>query len=153
RDPKTNKLDKDPNLGIPRFIVPDRDKLARTIQANRVLMEPEKSRHALVECAKLAAPTHAPGWVTILRAVGRELNDPVSIELSYHIAAQRGLPKPTQKGFDDLKLLVNRAIEGNAIQYHRSATTGWAWLTVRDPAKLRALLEQNRNLLGTDLIE
>src|SRR2546423_1854807 len=47
RNTKTNELDKDPQLGIPRFTVPDHAKLAATIKANRALMEPEKSRQAL----------------------------------------------------------------------------------------------------------
>jgi CHAT domain-containing protein/tetratricopeptide (TPR) repeat protein len=153
RDPKTGKTDNDPKLGIPRFIVPDHAKLASTIKANRALMEPTRSRHVLIGCTKLAAPTHAPGWVALLRAVGRELNDPVSIELSYHIAARHGLPEVTRKGGNDLNLLVQRALAAGGIQYHRSASTGWAWLSVPDAAKLRDVLEKNRNLLRTDVIE
>ena len=152
KDPKTGKVPADPELGISRFIVPDETRLRTIVRANRSLMANVKSRKALIGCAKLASHDFAPGWVDLLRSVGREFNDEVSIKIAYNIAAVHDLPLGSQQGFADLKILINKAIEAEAVQFHPGRSNGLAWLTVRDQSKWLSILETNRKVLGPGLI-
>lgn len=151
-DSRTGSVPQDPKLGISKFIVPDETKLRAILKANQPLMADEKSRQALIGCAKLAARKFAPGWVDLLRAVGRELDDGVSVRIAYEIAAALDLPLGSRQGFADLKLLINKLLEAGAVEYHAPKSNGLAWLTIRDETKFQSLLEANRALLGPGLI-
>ncbi len=152
KDPKTGKVPADPELGISKFVAPDEAKLRAAVRANKSLMENVKSRQALIGCAKLASREFAPGWVDLLRAVGRELGDDVCVQIAYNIAAAHELPLGSRQGFADLKTLVNKAIEAGAVEYHPPKSGGLARLTIADETKFKSLLQTDRALLGPGLI-
>ena len=152
KDPKTGKVLPDPQLGIPQFIVPDEAKLRATLKANKTIMQDVKSRQALIGCAKLAARDFAPGWVDLLRAVGREHDDPISVKIAYNIAADHDLPLGSRQGFADLKILINAAIEAGSVEFHPARPHHIAFLTIEDEAKFKSILEEKKSLLNDGLI-
>lgn len=151
-DPKTGKVANDPQLGIPKFVVPDGIKLRATLKSHAALMQHQKSREALIGCTKRAGSEFASGWVDLLLAVGREQQDRACIRVSYNVAAVHGLPLGSERGFADLKILINRALETQILEYHAARPRGIAWLTIHDAAKFNALLESRRELLHPGLI-
>jgi CHAT domain-containing protein/tetratricopeptide (TPR) repeat protein len=63
------------------------------------------------------------------------------------------LPKPTQPGVDNLKKLVQAGLEGGALAFLPPTKAAAARLTVKDPKKLRALLEDQSALLTPALCD
>ncbi len=153
RDARTGEVLEDAKLGLPRFEVPDTLALRTSVRAHRNLMNEQKSRMALIGCAKLATPPGAPGWIDLLRAVGREWDDRVTVEISFHIAANHGPAPMRPRAVEALQRFVNRAIEANALRYHPPAKGRRAALSVADPARLRELIDAHRDELGPDVIE
>ncbi len=153
RDKKTGAVLEDPKLGIPRFEVPDTTALATAVKTRRNLMKAEKSRMALIGCAKLATPPGVPGWIDLLRAVGREWDDRVTVEISFHLSAIHGPIPMRPKALGELERFVNRAIKANALEYHPPEKGRSASLKVADPARLRDLIGDHRDELGADVVD
>ena len=153
RDARTGDVLVDEKLGTPRFEVPDTRALGAAVQAHRTLMQEPKSRMALIGCAQLATPPSAPGWIDLLRAVGREWDDGVSVQISFQIAAKHGLMPMRPKALDALQRFVNRAIAANALRYHGPERGRRAALSVAEPAKLRELIDAHRGELGPDVVD
>ena len=152
RDPKTGKVVEDPNLGVPRFEVLGTTALQAAVKTHRGLMKEQKSRMALIGCAKLASPPSVPGWTALLRAVGHEWDDWVSVQISYEIAAKHGPMPLSQAGLASLQRFVNRALEADVLEFHQPEKGGRRALTVKDAARLRELIDAHRGELGPDTV-
>ena len=107
---------------------------------------------ALIGCAKLASPPSVPGWTALLRAVGHEWDDWVSVQISYEIAAKHGPMPLSQAGLASLQRFVNRALEADVLEFHQPEKGGRRALTVKDAARLRELINAHRGELGPDTV-
>ena len=156
RDAKTGAVLQDESLGIPSFEVPDTVALSRAVKAHRTLVKEIAESRAwrwIGMCTKLATRPSAPGWIDLLRAVGREWDDKVSVEISFHLAAKHGPTRMRRKALEALQRFVDRAIAATALQYHAPERGKRAALFVADPGKLHELIDAHRDVVGPDVVE
>lgn len=146
RDPKSGERILDKGLGTPQVTIADAAKLRATLSANRKLLT-VRVRHGLVGLAKLCDPPGRPVWLYLLRTVAEVTEDSASLEVAAVVAAQLGLPRPTDAGLQQLKELVRRSVEAGGLQVAGTR------LIVADAAKLKAVIVNQRALVTPDLLD